>query len=291
MTGPQAALLPGGPRLHLQHGPIDLIIGAEGAAPEARLAAFRAARRAFDGLLERLVAELSALRRPLDPEHPPQGPVAMRMARAVAPHGTVFVTPMAAVAGAVADEILARMRTAAPLDRVYVNNGGDIALHLAPGARFRLAIAGSGGADLGRVTVVGGDGVGGIATSGRGGRSLSLGIADAVTVLAGCAAEADAAATLIANAVDLPGHKAILRAPAEEIDPQSDLGTRPVVTGCGRLSPEDAAAALARGRDAAAAMAGRGLIRTAALVLQGQSMALGEMAVAPPEPGALAAHA
>ena len=49
----------------------------------------------------------------------------------------------------------------------------------------------------------------GIATSGWRGRSFSLGIADAVTVLAATAAEADAAATVIANAVDLPGHPAI----------------------------------------------------------------------------------
>jgi uncharacterized protein len=64
----------------------------------------------------------------------------------------------------------------------------------------------------------------GIATSGRHGRSLSLGIADSVTVLAATAAAADAAATLIANAVDLPGHAAVRRAPACSLDPDSDLG-------------------------------------------------------------------
>ena len=64
----------------------------------------------------------------------------------------------------------------------------------------------------------------GIATSGRHGRSFSLGIADAVTVLARTASQADAAATVIANAVDLPGHPAIVRCPAQDLQPDSDLG-------------------------------------------------------------------
>ena len=76
----------------------------------------------------------------------------------------------------------------------------------------------------------------GIATSGRHGRSFSLGIADAVTVLARTAAQADAAATIIANAVDLPGHPAILRCPAHDLQPDSDLGARLVTRDVGDLS-------------------------------------------------------
>ena len=76
----------------------------------------------------------------------------------------------------------------------------------------------------------------GIATSGRHGRSFSLGIADAVTVLARTASQADAAATIIANAVDLPGHPAIIRCPANELQPDSDLGARLVTRDVGELS-------------------------------------------------------
>ena len=76
----------------------------------------------------------------------------------------------------------------------------------------------------------------GVATSGWRGRSFSLGIADAVTVFAGTAAVADAAATLIANAVDLPGHPAFARAPARRCDPQSDLGERLVTVDVGPLA-------------------------------------------------------
>ncbi|WP_204349766.1 hypothetical protein, partial [Klebsiella pneumoniae] len=81
-----------------------------------------------------------------------------------------------------------------------------------------------------------GDGIGGIATSGAQGRSFSLGIADSVTVLARDAASADAAATLIANAVDLD-HPAIRRRPARNLDPDSDLGDRLVTVGVGDLTP------------------------------------------------------
>src|SRR5258708_14478124 len=86
----------------------------------------------------------------------------------------------------------------------------------------------------------------GVATSGRHGRSFSLGIADSVTVLARTASQADAAATVIANAVDLPGHPAITRRRASDLQPDSDLGARLVTRDVGRLS----AAQIDRARDA-----------------------------------------
>ncbi|MFQ5558847.1 MAG: UPF0280 family protein, partial [Acidimicrobiales bacterium] len=198
--GPQVALIGDGSRLHLQHGPIDLIVEADG--PDEAVAAARAAAIArFDGLLTELVGELELLRTPLGPgpgaRPSPEGAVAARMMAAVEPYRHDHtITPMAAVAGAVADEIGEAIAAAAPLRRWLVNNGGDIALGLAPGASYRAAsVVDPRRAELGAtITVEGGSGIGGIATSGRHGRSFSLGIADAVTVLAGDAAAADAAA-------------------------------------------------------------------------------------------------
>ena len=69
----------------------------------------------------------------------------------------------------------------------------------------------------GSITIDAATDVRGIATSGQGGRSLSRGIATSVTVLAHNAAAADVAATLIANAVDLPGHPALTRVPADDL--------------------------------------------------------------------------
>lgn len=273
METPVARMLPDGRRLYLRHGPIELVIGAEG----ARAAAFEAARARFPTILGELVAELGLLRRPAGPgRFRCRGPVAGRMERAVRPFRTRFITPMAAVAGAVADEVLAAMRAAAPLDRAYVNNGGDIALWLAGGARFDVAMADIGNAQLGRIAVGAGRGVGGIATSGWSGRSHSLGIADSVTVLAADAAAADAAATLVANAVDLPGHPGVARRAATSLDPSSDLGERLVTVGVGPLAPCEARAALAAGRALAEDFAAAGRIVSAALFLSGEVALAGD---------------
>jgi len=101
-----------------------------------------------------------------------------------------------------------------------------------------------------------------------------LGIADSVTVTAASAAAADVAATLIANAVDLPGHPAIRRAPANSRDPDSDLGNRPITIGVTNLSRSEIHAALSAGAAIADTMAAQGLIEGAVLFLAGESMTL-----------------
>ncbi|MFN6979266.1 MAG: UPF0280 family protein [Gemmobacter sp.] len=274
-----ARLLPDGRRLHLNHGPIDLIVEAWG-APAAVRAGHAAATARFSGLLADLVAELPALR--ASEPRPLTGPVARRMAAAVAPFRPAFVTPMAAVAGAVAEDVLAALVAGGGIARAYANNGGDIALHLAPGTSLTAAIAGTPGAP--RVTITHADPVRGIATSGWRGRSWSLGVADAVTVLAASAAQADAAATMIANAVDLPGHPAITRRPARAMQAGSDLGDRMVTVAVGPLTAAETAAALDRGAQAAAAFRARGLIVAAALFLGGQRRIAGPLALPAAEP-------
>lgn len=271
MAGPVAALLEGGARLHLQHGPIDLIIGADG----DRDRAFRAAANRFETVLSELVEELPLLRStaPI----PARGQVARMMQRAVAPHRG-FVTPMAAVAGAVAQTVLAAMVEAADLSQAYINNGGDIALHLVGDAHFTIALAGLDGHSLGQVRIDAKDPIRGVATSGRGGRSLSLGIADSVTVLAPTAAMADVAATLIGNAVDLPGHPDIARAPACDLQPDSDLGQRLAVTAVSQLTDAEARTALNRGAAVTTDMRQKGLVSGAALFLHGQSVTCGTAA-------------
>lgn len=267
-AGVQVGWLSGG-RLHLNRGPIDLVIRAEGPGAAA---AYRAAVARFEGMLEALVAELPALRS--GDGVPVLGEVARAMAAAVAPFRPEFITPMAAVAGAVADAVLAAMVEAGALTRAFVNNGGDIALHIGGGARFDVAMAAGGLVRLGAA-----DGVGGVATSGWRGRSQSLGIADAVTVLAANGAAADAAATMVANAVDLPGHPAVTRVPAVAVKADSDLGERLVTVGVGPLSGAEVAAALARGAGYARGALERGLILGAALVLQGEMITVGRMAL------------
>ena len=114
----------------------------------------------------------------------------------------------------------------------------------------------------------------GVATSGWQGRSHSFGIADAVTVLAANAACADAAATRIANAVDV-GHPAIRRRSACELDEQTDLGDRAVTVDVPMLPADALDAALDAGAVLARAMVQSGVIDSAALVAQGRWRTLG----------------
>jgi len=266
---PTARLLPGD-RLHLHHGPSHLVLWAEGAQGTA----YRAAAKRFETIIAEVVEELPDLRAMLSPlTRRPDGAVAQRMHDACLPFvAETYVTRMAAVAGAIADDVLAAMVGHADLTRAYVNNGGDIALHLTPGTSFKTAMKGHDDADLGRIEILAEDGIGGIATSGRHGRSLSLGIADSVTVLAGSAAASDVAATLVANAVDLPGHPAVIRRAASKINEDSDLGDLEVTVECGRLSAADRDRALSAGTARAATYQARGLLRGAGLFLQGQAV-------------------
>jgi ApbE superfamily uncharacterized protein (UPF0280 family) len=266
-------MLPDGKRLHLQYGPTDMICEADG-EPDEVSAAYRQAIARFRTVLGELVGELPRLRQPIKEDTRPESfrwSTARRMAVAACAHRGIFVTPMAAVAGAVADEILSSMLDGRRLERAYANNGGDIAIHLAEGAEFAIGLAARPDRPepAGRFTITRDMPVGGVATSGRYGRSFSLGIADAVTVLAANAAAADVAATLIANAVDAD-HPAIERRPANSLDPDSDLGSRPVTVSVGPIDEETEQAALDAGLARAEAMREAGLIHGAALLLNRQ---------------------
>lgn len=312
MNGPWRQPLPGG-RWWFEHGPIRCVLGADGsdrsgdgeAAAGAPAVAFEAAWQRFQTVLAELVAELPPLRADLSApgalDIAPQGAIARRMVAACRPHAERgrFITAMAAVAGSVAQELITCFERPG-IRRAYVNNGGDIALHLANGEQFDVGVvvdpstwSGLGhdddpsldgarpqGVD-GFFRVHADSGVRGIATSGWRGRSLSFGIADSVTVLAATAAQADAAATLIANAVNLDDER-IQRAPANELRDDTDLGERRVTVGVPTLEPHRVALALAGGAACARGLLVAGRIRAAALTLQGQSRRVGDPGCAGP---------
>ncbi|HJT00169.1 MAG TPA: UPF0280 family protein [Terriglobales bacterium] len=274
----QIRMLPDQGRLHLQDGPIDLIVEAFGDSRNVQRG-YRAAAGRFVNVLNELCAELPLLRAQAVPGGcSPKGTVARRMLAAVAPYAErAFITSMAAVAGGVAEEILATMTSAARLRKGYVNDGGDIALHLEPGEHFVVGMVERPDRPslFGTATISSEDGIRGIATSGWRGRSFSLGVADAVTVLAKSAAQADAAATVIANAVDLPGNPKIVRVPARSLVPDSDLGDLLVTQDVGTLSAEEVDLALQTGVAVAERLAAEGLIHSAALHLSGETRITG----------------
>lgn len=264
-------------RWHFNHGPIDIVAEAHG-DPYAVAAAHDAAWARFTHVLDELVHELPLLRLGVTEKMRPRGVVARRMWDACAAFSPMFITPMAAVAGSVAQELVA-FYDRPGVERAWINNGGDIALHLAPGQSARVGVF----SDLARFDwrdsgILTTDGqfdidaaqpVRGVATSGWRGRSFSLGIADSVTVLAPTAAQADAAATVIANAVDVDD-EAIERAPASERKDNSDLGDRLVTVGVPPLAPAQVRSALDTGAVCAKVLQKGGLVWAALLVCQGQ---------------------
>ena len=190
---------------------------------------------------------------------------------------------MAAVAGAVADELMAELCRDPAIRKAYANNGGDIALHLVPGERFRVGLL----ADLGRIgrppeprldgefEITAQMPVRGVATSGWRGRSFSLGIADSVTALADTAAGADAAATMIGNAVNVRD-PAILRRRACELKDDTDLGERLVTVAVDPLARDKVDEALEAGARCARRLLKASTIHAVVLCLQGSVRAIGE---------------
>jgi hypothetical protein len=266
-------------RLHFQHGPIDLIVHAEGPF-EAVEAAYAQAWKRFSTILEELVTDLPLLRQPLtDTPLEFESSVASNMMWSTWPFRDRYITPMAAVAGSVAEEVLYAMVLATPVERGMVNNGGDIAIYLAHGERVTVGVVER--PDFpqmaGTITIDWTDPSRGIATSGWRGRSQSLGIADAATVLARKAGMADAAATMIANAVNVD-HPAVMRAPASTVVDDTDLGDMLVTIDVGDLPPEAVKEALDNGETEAHRLKGLGLIDGAVLLLQGEHRVIGEHA-------------
>ena len=275
----QRAQFPDG-RWHFQHGPMDIIIGGAGDAAALQDAHDQAWER-FKTILQELVQELPLLRIPVQGACPVHGTITRRMWLACKPYQSRFITPMAAVAGSVAQELL-QFYQAGGIQRAWINNGGDIAIHLAANQSVRIGVYSNlkkfdsqqlqnGITVDGQVDIRSDSAVRGVATSGWRGRSFSLGIADSVTVLARTAAEADAAATFIANTVNLDDRR-IIRQPANDIKDDSDLGYRLVTVDVPPLAPQLVHQALAAGLACALTLRAQGLICSAVMVCQNQHM-------------------
>ncbi|MGD8562428.1 MAG: hypothetical protein PVG03_07830, partial [Desulfarculaceae bacterium] len=255
-------------------GPMTLTISAwKQGAPRPVMAA-QAARHALGCL--RVLADFQGylkVRADRLPEGRPLPPVVerTRLAAAAVARG---LSPQAAVAGAVADEV-AGFAWDLGADKVIVNNGGDIALRLSPGQTLRVGVQPPARNQpgpqplLGRLRVQAEHGIHGVASSGWQGRSLSQGVADLVTVWAASASLADAAATALGNSVNVtaPG---VERSRASRLDPGSGLGHAYVVENVGRLSPGQCRTALKAGQTQALDMYKQGLIRGCLLAIQGR---------------------
>lgn len=251
-------------------GPMTLTVSAWQDGRARPVIAAKAARKAifcldilseFQGYLKKLSKTL--------PENRPLPTVVKRAFDAV--HSVSGeLTPLAAVAGAVADEVAAHA-AALKADKVIVNNGGDIAVIV---KNKETAVVGlkppHSDILIGQLHIDRESGVGGVASSGWSGRSFSSGAADMVTVWSENAAAADAAATFIAGktssfSTDIQQKKAV------ELDPFSDLEHNLVTDQVGRLTQKEKKDALMQGIRAAESLFKKNLIKGAFIYLQGNT--------------------
>ena len=112
--------------------------------------------------------------------------------------------------------------------------------------------------------------MGGVATSGLGGRSLTTGIASGVTVFSARCAEADALATLLADrsCLDLPAVHTVL---AGELDSDSDIADQQVVVGVDPLTEAEKEQALDQVMKEAKLQFGKGNLLAFIATVQGRT--------------------
>lgn len=269
-------------QVFLDYGPVSMVISATRGG-EGDTALCRSAFPVVDRCLCELRPALETLRRfPGEVEPETLTGTARIMADAVLATGDPYLTPMAAVAGSLADAV-ADFLESQGAEKATANNGGDIALRLAPGQSLGVGIV----CDLERGDVdrvarlTPESGVGGVATSGLGGRSLTTGIASGVTVFSARCADADALATLLADRSRIDSPK-VRACPAKELDPDSDIAELSVVTGVDPLTEAEKQAALAQVLAEAEKQYRRGGLIACVATVQGRTLVYDPRAIIHP---------
>ena len=263
-----ATVLPEGSVL-AESGPMRLVISAGIGKVVQTKVALRAAEESF-GFLERVARHRKFLGRHfLESREDIKDPLVLKMISSVVIVGDEDLTPMAAVAGTIADEV-ADFLFEHGMTKVVVDNGGDVAIRadredpitvgIRPDVNDR-EIACVIGLDPGLRSH-------GVATSGLGGRSLTRGIASAATVVARTASLADAAATAVANASLLEDEQ-ILRRRAEDLDPYTDIAGLDITVKVGPLSEQKKSRAVSQAIRRAEDLVRREVILGAFVAVQG----------------------
>ena len=249
-------------------GPMRLVIRAwRKKQPQIKLA--RKAAEESISYLERIARCRSQLSRPIpEGEELPQDKLALGMIASTSAIGDEDLTPMAAVAGTIADAA-ADWLFERGVTRVIVDNGGDIAIRLSEGETATVGVRPQvNSSHISHVIRLDASQPGwGVTTSGLGGRSLTRGIASAVTVLAANASVADAAATAIGNACFVEDD-GIVQLPADSLDPNTDLAGLPVTAKVGELPSDKIFQAIESARQKAERLSQRKIIRGAFIALQ-----------------------
>ena len=255
----------------VEYGPMRMFIQAsEHGNPMVELA--REGARKVREVLEDLARFLPVIKRKTqelerDERYPD---VVRRMIEATQALGENDLTPLAAVAGAASD-VVADFMIDQGGGKIIIDNGGDIAIRLREGEIARVGVKTDirDGHPSYVLPIDCAMGIGGVATSGLGGRSFTKGIASAATVLSKTAAFSDAAATVIGNYTTVEDGT-VKRALAESVYPDTDIAGEWVTIEVGELSQEKVGEALNRGLSKAGLICRKGLIKGALVAVQGR---------------------
>jgi ApbE superfamily uncharacterized protein (UPF0280 family) len=261
--------LPGG-AVMAECGPMRLVISAFLGKVVQREMAVKAAEESFV-YLERIARLRGKLGRRYT--RIPEGlddSLAIQMVHNAVRVGDADLTPMAAVAGTIADAV-SNFLFKRGMTKVVVDNGGDVAVRLGKGATVKIGIR----SDIGRkeishvISLDSRSASWGVTTSGLGGRSLTRGVASAATVIARSASVADAASTAIANA-SFVKDEGVIQQQAEDIDPETDLAGFPVTVKVASLNKEKRARAVSNAMEKAESLIDRDIIFGAFVAVQGE---------------------
>ena len=257
-------------KLFLEYGPTNLEIKVTN---ENYIEIYQYVIANFKKKFESLAEELDKLKINTSPKKKFVSDVGKIMQKSTEKFLPKFITPMAAVAGSISESLLNDLMANFTLDKIYINNGGDVAIYSNKYKNFTFNVAGQDQVKicLGKIS-----GTYGVATSGWKGRSFSMGIADSVTVIAKSASLADAAATLIANDINIKKHPNINKEKAEKIYEQTDLKNKLVTTSVGYLTTFEIKKALLKGKITADNFISKNIILSALLNLKNNYLYLGK---------------
>ncbi len=255
----------------VSQGPLHMTVAVSEEGNPSPTLAREGAEKALE-LLKTLADSLSVIKRRSHTIKRVQGlpSVVQQMIQATQHMEDSYLTPLAAVAGAVSDEV-ANFLEARDGSRIIVNNGGDIALRLRRDETIKVGVR----LDVQRracahsLIVAGMTGIGGVATSGFGGRSFTKGLASAAVAIGQSAAYADAAATVLGNStwVDDPNIDTEL---AEKLYPDTDIPGQRVVIKVGEIGERKIREAMQNGLKTASLLINKGLIRGGIIALKGR---------------------
>ena len=256
-------------------GPMRMFIEGYAAGISQPEACRRAAQEAIK-FLEQIAEHRAEIQAPgLTLPEPPKSLLIHEMWQAVCLVGDEDLTPMAAVAGTIADAT-ADFLASEGLTKVVVNNGGDVALRLMSGETVTVGIRPDvNGTDVTRRVLITSEmNIRGICTSGLGGRSFTRGVASAATVFASRASLADAAATAVANATYIV-NPAVRRCRADSIDPNTDLRGVEITSEVGELTLDEIDTAVKQGIERAEQLVKRSVIAGACVAVKGHMRCIG----------------